>query len=80
MKAFQVTSLVGVVKGFTLDGVHYAPVRENECDACSFYGGYCGNCSGINFSPVVDVEPPAPLLNNNSSCAFCGYEHAGTDC
>ena len=73
MKAFQVTSLVGVVNGFALNGVCYAPVRENECDACSFYGGYCGNCSGINFSPVVDVEPPsaAPLTNDNGSCADC---------
>ena len=83
MKAFQVNSLAGTVNGFVLNGVNYAPVKDNECDTCAQIGGYCGGgCMGINFSLVVDVEPPspAPLLNANGSCAFCGYEHGGADC
>ena len=57
-----VASTTGFKGAFTVGTSTYAPVSETYCETCHSIGGYCGNCSGHHFAPVVELD----------ECVYCG--------
>ena len=58
----QITSTTGFKNTVHLNGVYFAPREEGYCQDCHSIGGYCGNCSGYHFAPVVELD----------ECVYCG--------